>query len=1741
MVIAEWFFSALCRFSCRGLWILCLSLQLISPSLAEKAFVRPELAAAAAKYESRLKAEADPAGKPLAQWLREADMASARNDQRAAAKALSAAVLLDRNNIGLLLRLSERFGRIDAKDNYVERSDFQARTTAFSYLAYQRAANPMDEARALAQLGRQLAAQSLWRPAIDALKISLALHEDASLRQAFEEIDAQHGFRILDYQIDADAASPRACFQFSESLPKKFDATPYVAVQGGLPGGVSVEDQQLCIDGLKHGERYAVTIRQGLPDALGEGLRHPAEYALYVRDRSPSVRFTGRNYILPRKGQTGIPLVSVNLSEVAITLYRYGDRSLAPTVLNDGFLGSLTGSSAKEIGQEFGQKVWEGRLSTENKLNEDITTAVPVQEALGDGLKPGVYIMVAKRPDLGGDDSDYEPQATQWFVVSDLGISTALNDGGLTVSLRSLASAAPLADASLRLIARNNEVLATARSDAGGNASFAAGLVNGEGGDAPGVLIAEKDGDYAFLNLQAAAFDLTDRGVGGRAAPGPLDAYVVTERGVYRSGESVNVTALLRDPAALAKADIALTLVIERPDGVEARRALVEDGGAGGRAWRYDLPPGAVTGTYRLKAYADPKRPAIGETTFLVEDYTPDRLDLSLNSPAQSTSRDTPARIDVTGRWLFGAPAADLALEGETIVTPADQPPAALAGYQVGLLDDEVLPQRETIAELPRTGSDGKTSFTLTLPDLPLSVRPMKIDALIRLVEGGGRGVERKITFPIAEPRAWIGVKPLFGGSVGEGETANFDVAMIGPEGTRIAAPELKWQLSRVETRFQWYRADGRWNYDKVTSARRVANGTVSAAADRAGRIAAKVEWGRYRLDVVSAKAGEAATSLTFYAGIAGGAEPDAPDTLEVDADKQAYLPGDTIKLRVNSRTDAEASLYIAGETVHATRNVKLARGANTIEIAADAAWGIGAYAVISAIRPLDESQRRQPGRAIGVRWLGLDTSARTLHVDLGAPAVARPRQKLTLPVKLDVAPGEEAYVTVAAVDVGILNLTNYKAPDANAWFYGKRLLGTEFRDVYGYLIDGMQGTRGRLRSGGDASAEGLQASPPTQAPLALFSGLVKAGADGKAEISFDLPAFAGTVRVMALAWSENRLGHASADVIVRDPLAITVSSPRFLHLGDRSRLLVELTNVEGPAGDYRLTVDTKGPAKLATGAGPHVLKLAAGGRASMIMPVNPQAVGTADFTFTVAGPGNTGSEARLSLSIKPASAIIARRTVRPVPANGSLEFAGELLSDIVPGTGRVTLSVGATPALDAAAALQALDAYPFACTEQSVSRAMPLLYLSDIPGAPANDNADDTIRAAIDRILNRQSANGSFGLWGIGGSDLWLDALVGDFLTRARERGYAVPAIGFQLLLDRLRNATVNQSERPDDGFAYALYVLARNGRPVIGDLRYIADTDASDDLSALARGQVAAALALLGDRSRAEPLFSKAVDGLTGDNGEDVGRGDFGSRLRDGAAIATLIGEARLPSRALQRTLTAIDEARGAKSHLSTQENMWITLAARAARDAAGPLAYTLQGATRQGAFSRSFSPDELAAKVTLANRAAAPLPIVLTVTGAPVTPEPAGNNGLQLERSYYRADGSKIDPKTVRQNERLIVVLKVTDPDPPFAHLVLTDPLPAGFEIDSPALVDSAKLTGLPSGEEGIAAVHKEFRDDRFVAAFDRTDEQPGEFAVAYVVRAVTPGRYAQSGATIEDMYHPERFALTAPGIVEVTSGP
>src|SRR5215831_16195511 len=407
----------------RAAFAAALLLLLSVPAIAAgKAYKRDDLADAAIKLEAQIKAEAGEVTKPIATLRREVDAAFQRGDDRGGVQILGQIVAIAPDRSVTWLRLARDLRQLRPSD-YREKTLLLERAAAAAYIAYQRSGNSTEEAESLVVIARTYADRMLWRPALDTLRVSLETREVAEVRQQYERMREDHGFRLLDYTIDSDAASPRVCFQFSEDLPsKRADFSPFVSVGGQDKPALSAQE-----------------------------------------------RFTGKAYVLPRTGQRGIPLVSVNTAGVALEIYRIGDRNLLETVVGRDFQRNLDRYDLNRLAEERGSQVWKGEMAVEQVLNTEVTTAFPVGEAIG-ALSPGVYVMVAQV--AGAPQDDVDSLATQWFIVSDLGLTAFSGNDGIHAFVHSLDTTQPKGATEVRLLSRSNEVFARKSTDDTGHVQF---------------------------------------------------------------------------------------------------------------------------------------------------------------------------------------------------------------------------------------------------------------------------------------------------------------------------------------------------------------------------------------------------------------------------------------------------------------------------------------------------------------------------------------------------------------------------------------------------------------------------------------------------------------------------------------------------------------------------------------------------------------------------------------------------------------------------------------------------------------------------------------------------------------------------------------------------------------------------------------------------------------------------------------------------------------------------------------------------------------------------------------------------------------------------------------------------------------------------------------------------------------------------------------------------------------------
>ncbi len=1679
----------------------------------------PQADRAAARSLALSIAERHPStGQPVEALTNAATNAWQTGNHRAALRWTGAAIALT-DAPDLWVRYANYALRLNDTVPSSERRRAQQEAVGAALNGYLRAEGAGGQATALVQLARAYERNGRGREMIAPLRLAQTLQARDTTAEFLEASLAKYGFRITDHDVDNNSAAPRICATFSEPLIKAgFDYEPYVrSADQNLV--VQVEDRQLCLDGARHGSRYRVTFRSGLPAAGGEVLSKDVEIALYVRDRAPLVRFPGRSYVLARGGAAAVPIETVNVDTVDLTLSRVSDRNLVRALRDDVFGRPLSQWQEREFNDAIGQEIWRGTGTVQGTLNVETRTRLPLQEALAD-QSAGVYVLSARVP---GSDPYEVASATQWFVLSDLGVTTWQGNDGLTAAVRSLTDAKAVTGATVELVSQSNAVLGTVQTDADGFAHFPQGLTRGRGAAAPALMQVRLGEDFVFLPLTDAAFDLSDRGVEGRPPAPPIDVFMTTDRGAYRPGSSIHLTALARSGRALALTGLPITAILYRPDGVEYARVASSGDLAGGHVITLPLAATAPRGTWRIALKSDLEAPALVSQTVLVEDFVPERIDVTLDLPDAPLRLGASASMQASARYLFGAPGADLAVEGELRLERRDTL-EEWPGYRFGR-HDVAFAARQVFLDGGRTDAEGRTRIPLKWPDVEVDGVLLNAVATVRVSDGAGRPVERSVTRPVNPSGPVIGIRPAFEDVLPEGGEARFDLVAAGTSDP-VAA---RWTVNRVETRYQWYQLFGNWNWDTVTKRTRIAQGDVTLSGE-ATSISVPTDWGDYEIVVERLNGPYTSSSVDFAAGWYGGADAsDTPDRLPVSLDSASYQRGQIATLKMIAPYDGVALVSVLSDAVIERRAVPVTAGENDVSLVVGDGWGTGAYVTASVLRS-DARDTFGPTRALGLVHASVDPGEKALAVSLDTLAqIDGQAGELTVNVKVNGLDGAKGYVTLAAVDVGVLNLTGFQAPDPQGHYFGQRRLGVGLRDMYGRLIDAQSGGLGQIRSGGDAANQmQRQSPPPTEAVMAAFSGPVTVDENGTAQITLQRPNFNGTIRLMAVAWSDQGVGQAVHDVLARDPVVMSAALPRFLAPGDTSRLQLEFVHAAGAAGAAQLDVTAQG---LAVGQAPARVDLPQDGTVRVTLPVT--ASGTGDHTINVGltTPDGTTLTKTLNLGVRENDPVVARTRRLTLAPNTALTMDDNLFADLRPTTAKATVSAGPLARFDMPGLLRQLDRYPYGCTEQVTSAAMPLLYVAQMAEQAGIPGTDARIGTAIARILTRQSSNGAFGLWRAQSGEFWLDAYVTDFLSRARSAGHKIPDTAMQLALDNLRNR-VNYAPEFDAGgedIAYALLVLAREGSASIGDLRYYADAKSTAFATPLARAQLGAALANYGEQARADRMFGLAQDLILSAQGSETKwRTDFGSSLRDTAGVLHLaaeVGSARIDQGDLAARLTTPSR------RFSTQEAAQVVMAAHALQSPGAQATLTLNDIEVSGPLVTTRTAGT--APAIIRNISDTPQDITITSYGVPITPPDAGGYGYNITRRSYAMDGTPTDG-TWTVGERRVIVLDITPFENIGARLIIDDPLPAGLEIDNPNLLRAGDVRALdwlsPKSTE-----HSEFRTDRFVAAVDQRDDKA--FQLAYIVRAVSPGEFHHPAALVEDMYRPEYRAITATTRIQV----
>ncbi|MCL2523607.1 MAG: alpha-2-macroglobulin family protein [Betaproteobacteria bacterium] len=1582
-----------------------------------------------------------------------------------------------------------------------------------------------------------------------------------------------------------------------------------VAIDGGklVKGAWVVGDNPrlLYFPHIKPQTRYVVRVAAGLPSAAGEKLNEEGRYALVTPIVAPAYYFASRGMVLPAKQNGGLPVITVNVPEVDVQFLRVKADQL-PRFLDKVISGSRTqpqhrvGGDDEDEGEgdyeyydwratnlqgavnnwqldnlnKLTDSVYVGRFLTEQQADKRAVTFLPVED-IKELREPGIYIAVMSQPNR----FRYDYQVT-YFYVSDLGLATRLFAKGADAYVSSLTSGKAVSGVEVSWLDEHGKVVARGETDGDGRAAFAERPATAK------VVVARHGQQVSMITLKEPALDLSEYDVAG--LPGkPARLFPYAGRNLYRPGESFDLSVLARDADGHLLPAQPIQAILKRPDGKSQFTATWQPEAklTGYYRQNIELPVDAPTGSWNLELRTDPadKLATVG-FRFNVEEFLPERMKLDLDSPQTTVSPDEILRINVKGSYLYGAPAAGNQLLGVAHFYRQKNPLAKqLPGFEFG--DSSEDSQRQRI-ELPSSELDEKGELTLAVDLEPAQGKrsPTVVNTTLSLLESGGRPVVRNFERIVWPAPVLVGIRPLFTGDYArEGSVVQFEVVRADAAGKLSAGADLPVRLFRENRDYYWRFDDQRgWNSGFTETDELVSTATLSIPEGGRGKLGVPVKYGRYRLEIFDPDTEETA-KFRFYAGwSARGDETQGirPDRVALKFDKPAYREGETAKLTITPPHAGEALITVESDRTLWLKRASVALDGTTIDIPVDKAWQRhDLYVSVIVLRPGGGGEKVTPARALGLAHLPLERGERKLAVNLEAPTKIAPDSPLKVKVKVPDLGGQAAFVTLSAVDVGILNITRFATPDPFAAFFGKLRYGADQYDVYGRLIEKMAGRKGKLKFGGDAAQEDT-ASPPKKVRLIdLFSGPVQLDAQGEAEIALAVPDFNGALRLMAVAASADRFGNAERETIVAAPLVAELLTPRFLTIGDQATIALDLHNLSGAAQKFKVRVENADGLKIHNAEREVELKDEQKKTLRFALEAG-QAIGLTDVRVHVAGSGGSALKLERSFGLQVQAATPQRHTLKSlaVAPGETLEIREADLDGLIPSTVQAHLTISDKAPIDVRNAIQGLLTYPYGCAEQTTSTSYPHV-LIDEEGAKlfglkpfSRDERTAMLEKSFARLGAMQAPNGGFSLWGnVSEYEYWLSAYVGNFLLDAREQGFPVPEAmqtkAQEFLLKYLQEGVAglptgrivyNENGWQDTRYggsgrfgvlAYGAYVLAREAKAPLSTLRQMFEVREQAH-SGLALVHLGLALKLMGDETRAQTALAEGVK-----KGRDNGYwwGDYGSPLRDAALSYVLLERNKLKIEGQANLVAIVAGELDRNRYTSTQEKLALFLLGRdfvggggdewTAEVSEKDKPESIRGA---GSLIRPVAAAAVQGGLRVKNTHGEKLYLQLSLAGNPVKMPASRDQDIRLSRDLFEADGKPLKDRPLRVGESVIVRINVNVNR--YSGVIpsgmVVDRIPAGLEIENLNIAQGEGLDSVTINNVNPAAAmqnrnisHVEFRDDRFVVAA----RLQGNMTFFYRARVVTPGKFIFPPLYAEDMYRPDVYGSTGgENMLTVTDG-
>jgi hypothetical protein len=1218
------------------------------------------------------------------------------------------------------------------------------------------------------------------------------------------------------------------------------------------------------------------------------------------------------------------------------------------------------------------------------------------------------------------------------------------------------------------------------------------------------------------------------------------------------------------------------------------------------------------------------KPTVFGAVAFEVQEFMPNRMKIAMDITPRSASKNGrvsvsagPLNCGVQADYLFGEPAANRPVTLITRIDPADFSSPQWENWTFGdsASSDDVLHEKEALggrAELTGKTLDpkGHATWEFKRDDLPMSKSgrfrgPWQVSFFASVIDAGGRAVNTSQSAQLDEVPWYLGLRAT-STNAKPNTPVPLELAAVTPDGaTAKSSSTVKLQLYREQWNTTLVKDGSSWQYvstrklDPIGDAQSIAlaNGRghcevvppsagqfVAVAQDTTTRFVSSVYLSSYTaswednvdredpqgLQVTLASPAQSAwqmamtnlkhpTGRTMQSLWLHGRFP-APVA------PKNWHAGDAAQVIIRAPFAGSLLLGIETDSVLSSQVIAMPHSQIAVPITIPTDCRPNGFVTATVIRAIDPNAKWQTHRAFGIARLVIDPADQQLTARFDTPPQVKPDNTLTVRVRLTDSqgnPAPNAAVTVAAVDEGILALTNYRTPDPLRFFTAACAHGVSWSDLYNDLLPEVPQPRGSSPIGGDRDAQPSAARHQTPVtahrvqPVSLISGLLHTDTQGWCQADFPIPDFSGQLRVMAIADHGASFGAGQSETFVRGPLMVQSNWPRFAAPSDRFIVPLTIFNFTGKPGKAQITAEiSDGKSPLQLGNAPQLRwqtespELANGGNGEISLPVSvlPKA-GIAHVHLTATLNQESWQES-IELPIRPASPEISiggYATATPAAPTTMPIATGSMLD----GTARLQINVAPLPTLQLPEGLQYLDEYPYGCAEQTVSGCFPLIALNDLgtqmaPAIFSPLRINEKLQSGIIHLIGMQTSDGGISMWqGLNQPTWpWASVYAAHFVIEAEHAGHKVPADFRASLLGYVRASLDHATDDAAtvEAQCYGCYVLALAGEAPRNAMNRLTDlvnspwpTQGDHPAPSVdCRFHLAAAWMVAGRRDLAEGLIPAK---LPSPETKRQRTGNLASPIKDRSILLSTLLDVQPNNPAIPAIAQEIADAGRMHHWCSTQDTALAVMAlGKYLRLAKAPPAYRSAAAILDDqslgqstpdkplTIERRLakSPDSLRVQVDGPDQSVAYVSWLLS--GVPLKSPADEDSGLVVRRAYLDTNGHAIKTDHLRSGDLIQVELTLSSPTP-LEHIVIDDLLPAGLEIENARLATAAKAGGHAAETtsditEPFENVHIDVRDDRMILVGDFAGGKPARFV--YLARALTPGVFTLPPVRAECMY-------------------